>query len=119
MNTPLHPIVREFLLIRSIRLKTLQFIKVEEHQDHLYGFEHLTFLDYINAKCDARAKTLILDTAEEETIPFPLTLSSVCVMNTCNQLMLNHPKDIRLQAHLIKCEKFVSKSLKISNIISM
>ena len=58
-----------------------------------------------------------MDTAQEETIMFPLTLSSVCVMNSDNQLTPNHPKDIRLQAHLIQCEKHLSKSLKMSNII--
>ena len=46
-------------------------------------------------------------------------LSSSHVTKTDNQLILNHPKDIRLQAHLIQCEACLSHSLKLSNIYSV
>ena len=73
------------------------------------------FLELLNIKCDARPKALMLNVTEETTIPFPLDLSSPYVMIATNQLILNYPKDVRLNAHLYKCEEHLNKALKISD----
>ena len=62
-----------------------------------------------------RAKTLILNVSEDEVISFLLALSSPYAMIATNQLTLNYPKDVRQHAHLIKCEDYLMKELKINN----
>ena len=72
MTTKLHPIVREFFLLKSKRLKSIAFVKVYSHQDYVKLFEQLSFLEQSNVKCDARAKALTLNALEDEVVPFPL-----------------------------------------------
>ena len=60
MSTKLHPIVREVLHLNSKRFKSIDFIKLDAHQDELKSFDELSFLEQLNVKCDARAKELIL-----------------------------------------------------------
>ena len=115
MATKLHPIVREFSLLKSKRLKSVAFAKVEAHQDAVKSFDELTFFEQLNVKCDARAKVLILNVSEDEVIFFPLAFSSPHVMMSTNQLILNYPKDIRQHAYLIKCKDYLKKVLKIVN----
>ena len=76
----------------------------------------MSFLEQLNAKCDARAKYLILNVLEETIIPLSLDLSSPYVMIASNQLILNYPKDVRIHAHLLKCENYLKKTLKISDV---
>ena len=102
ITTKLHPIVREFLLLKSKRFKSIAFVKVDAHQDDVKSFDELSFLEQLNAKCDSRAKVLILSASEEVVIPFPLVLSSTYAMIATNKLILNYPKDIHLHAHLIE-----------------
>ena len=47
----------------------------------------------------------MLNVLEDDVTPFPLDLSSPYVMITTNKLMLNYPKDVRQNVHLIKCEE--------------
>ena len=72
MSTKLHPIVLEFFSFKSKRLRSLKFVKVEVHQDDIKSFKQLLFLEQINLKCDVKVKELILNTPEDEVIPFPL-----------------------------------------------
>ena len=61
MPTKLHPIVREFLLLKFKILKSVMFVKVEAHQHDVKSFDELSFLDQLNIQCDARAKALMLN----------------------------------------------------------
>ena len=115
MTTKLHPIVREFLLLKSKRFKSIAFVKVDAHQDDVKSFDELSFLEQLNVKCDSRAKSLILNVSEEVVIPFPLVLSSPYATIATSQLILNYTKDILLHAHLIKCEEHLNEALKISD----
>ena len=115
MSTKLHPIVREVLHLNSKRFKSIDFIKLDAHQDELKSFDELSFLEKLNVKCDTRAKELILNTLEDTIVPFPLDLSSPYVMIASNQLTLNYPKDVRIHAHLLKCEIYLKKTLKITD----
>ena len=45
MATKLHTIVREFLLLKSNRLKYVTFVKVDSHQDDVKSFDELTFFE--------------------------------------------------------------------------
>ena len=101
MSTKLHPVVHEFSLFKTKRLRSLEFVKVEVHQHDIESFEQLTFLEQQNVKCDTRAKDLILNTLEEEVVIFTLKLSSDCVMNAENHLILNYPKDLCLYDRLM------------------
>ena len=112
MTTKLNLIVREFLLLKSKTFKFIEFIKVYAHQDDVKSFEELSFLEQLNAKYDFRDKVLTINMSEEVIISFPLVLSSPYVMIATNQLIFNYPKDIRLHAHLIKCEEQLRKVLK-------
>ena len=56
MTTKLHSIVREFLHLKSKRFKSVEFIKVDAHQDDLKLFDDLSFFEQLNVKCDARSK---------------------------------------------------------------
>ena len=67
-------------------------------------------------ECNAREKAVMLNALEDEVVSFTLELSSPCVMRSTNHLTLNHPKDLRLHAHLIKCEEHLKKVLNISNL---
>ena len=111
----LHHIVREFLLLKSKRFKSIAFVKVDAYQDDVKSFDKLTLLEQLNAKCDSRAKALTLNVSEEVVIPFPLVLSSLYAMIATNQLILNYPKDTRLYDHFINCEEHLNKALKISD----
>jgi len=115
MSTKLHPIVREVLHLNSKRFKSIDFIKLDAHQDELKSFDELSFLEKLNVKCDTRAKELILNTLEDTIVPFPLDLSSPYVMIASNQLTLNYPKDVRIHTHLLKCEIYLKKTLKITD----
>ena len=57
----------------------------------------------------------MLNTLEDTIVPFPLDLSSPYVMIASNHLTLNYPKDVRMHAHLLKCENYLKKILKISD----
>ena len=61
----------------------------------------------------------MLNDLEDEVIPFTLELSSPYVMVNTNHLTFNHPKDLRLHAHLIKREEYLKKALNISNFIKI
>ena len=110
--------VRELFFLKSKRLKLIKFKKVDAHQDDVKPFDELSFLEQSNVQCDARAKALTLSALEDVAIPFPLVLSSTCVMATINQWMLNHPKDTLLQVCSIKCEEHLKKVLKTCNFSS-
>ena len=43
MSTKLHPIVREFLHLKSKRFKSIEFVKVDDHEDDLKSFDKLSF----------------------------------------------------------------------------
>ena len=62
-------------LLKQCRIKSLLFEKLEVK---------MTFLDQLNGECDKRAKNLIVSTIGEETIQFPLKLSSYYVANNRN-----------------------------------
>ena len=115
MVTKLHPIVRDFLLLKSNRLKSINFVKVDTHQDDVKSFDELSFLEQLNVQFNARVKALMLKFSEDVVIPFSLYFSFPYVMIAKNKLTLNYPKDIRQHAHLIKCEECLKKVLKISN----
>ena len=115
MATKLHPIVCDFLLLKSKRLKSITFVKVDAHQDDVKSFNELSFLEKLNVQCGSRTKVLMLNVSEYEVIPFPIDLSSPHVVASTNKLMLNHPKDSRKHVRLIKCEEHLKKALKISN----
>ena len=104
MSTTFYPIAREILHLKMTRC-------IAAHQDDLKAVDQLSFLEQLNVQCDFRAKELILSTAEETVIPFPLTLSSPYISTSTNQLILNYPRDIRKQAHLMQCESQLAKSL--------
>ena len=71
-------IVREFLHLKTKRFKSIEFIKVDAHQDDLKSFDELSFLEQLNVKCDARAKELMLNVSEgNHAICFRL-LFSLC-----------------------------------------
>ena len=116
MSTKLHPIIRELFLLKSKRLNYLKFVKVEVHQDNIKSFEQLSFLKQLNVKCDSREKSLMLNALEDEVIPFPLKLSSHCVVIAKNHLIFDYPKDLRLNAHLIQCENCLKKVLKLPHL---
>ena len=61
MVTKLHPIVRDFLLLKFKRLKSITFVNVDAHQDDVKSFDGLSFLEKLNVQCDARAKALTLN----------------------------------------------------------
>ena len=52
MTTKLHHIVREFLLLKSKRVKSIAFIEVDDRQDEVKSFDELSFLEKLNVKCD-------------------------------------------------------------------
>ena len=43
--TKLHPIVRDFYLLKSKRLKSISFVKVDAHQDDVKSCDELSFLE--------------------------------------------------------------------------
>ena len=116
MSNKLNSIIREFLHLKSKRFKSVEFIKVDAHQDNLKLFDDLSFFEQLNVKCDVRAKELILKVSEDANIPFPLDLSSPYVMRTINYLILNYAKDVRMHAHLLKCEHYLTRNLKINDV---
>ena len=65
------------------------------------------------------AKALMLEVSEEEIIPFPLMLSSPHVSIVSNHLTLNYSQDIRMHTHLLNCEPYLAKSLKIFDVSTM
>ena len=103
-------------LLKFKRLKSITFVNIDAHQDDVKSFEQMSFLEQLNVKCDARAKVLMLNALEDEVIHFSLELSSTYVIIATNHLILNHPKDIRLHVYLIKCEEYLKKALKMSNL---
>ena len=71
MSTKLHPIVREFLHVKSKRFKSIEFIKVDAHQDDLKSFDNLSFFEQLNVQCDVRAKELMLKGFRRCNHPIP------------------------------------------------
>ena len=95
METKLHPIVREFLLLKSKILKYATFVKVDNRQDYVKSFDEFSFLEQLNVQCDSRAKVLMLNLSEDEVIPFLIDVSLPHVMIATNELIINYPKDVR------------------------
>ena len=105
----------EFVLLKSKRLNSINFIKVEAYEDDIKSFEQLSFLEQLNAKRDTREKALTLNDLVDEVITFLLKLSSPHAMIAKNHLILNNAKDICLYAHLLTCKECLKKVLKVPN----
>ena len=75
ISTKIHPIVTEFLSLRIKRLSSLEFFKVEAHQDDNNSFAQLSFFEKLNVEGDTRVKNLITSTKEYDVVPFPLELA--------------------------------------------
>ena len=60
-----------------------------------------------------KTKNLIQSTPEEEIVQFPLKLSSSCVANKRNQIILKYLEDLTLNAHLIKYDKCFKRKLRL------
>lgn len=116
MSTKFHPIAQEFLHLKSKRFKSIEFIKVDAHQDDLKSFDNLSFFKQLNVKCNVRAKELILKVSEDLIILFPLELSSLHVSIASNHLILNYAQDIQMHTHLLKCEHCLTRTLKIYDV---
>ena len=56
MSNKLNSIIREFLHLKSKRFKSVEFIKVDAHQDNLKLFDDLSFFEQLNVQCDTWAK---------------------------------------------------------------
>ena len=62
-------------------------------------------------------KIIITDTPEDELILFPLELNSACVMNSDNQLTLNHSTNLIVRTLLIRWKGHLTKRLKMPPMI--
>ena len=82
MSSASHPIFGKFLDLKVSRTKSLQFIKVDAHQDDVKSCDQPRFLEQLNVKFDARVKQLILKTSEDEVITFHLDLQFAHVTNS-------------------------------------
>ena len=50
---------------------------------------------------------------------FVLKLKSTCVMNLNNQLVVNDASEVIIHSHLIHCENYLKKRLKLSDMIQI
>ena len=55
-STKLHPVIRDFFALKFKKLSSIQFTKVNEHQDDMTLFNRLSFLEQLNVECNLRAK---------------------------------------------------------------
>ena len=59
---------------------------------------------------------MMLKVSEDTIIPFSLELSSQHASIASNHLTLNYAHDIRMNAHILKCESYLARTLKISDV---
>ena len=111
--------IGEFLALKLKRLNSLNFIKIDSHQDDIKSLNQLTFFEQLNVECDLRTKKIITNTSEDEVITFLLELICACLMRMDNQLILNYPKELTMCSHLFYCECYLKKLLKSSYLIKL
>ena len=70
-----HHTIRNFLFLKSKRLISITFVKVDAHQDDVKSFDELFFLEQLNVQCDTKAKALMSNVLKDDIIPFPLDFS--------------------------------------------
>ena len=64
MLNKLHPIARDFFLLKYKIIKSISFVKVDDHQDDVKSFDKLSFLEKLHVQCDSRAKAFMLNVLE-------------------------------------------------------
>ena len=69
------------------------------------------WLEYLNTKCDKRAKKLICN-KHREVVPFPFSLQSSYATSSISNLTLNTKDNILISISLIVAKPYLQKKLQ-------
>ena len=85
-------------------------MKIQAHEDEKKALSELTWFEYLNVKCDERAKYLI-QSEERDFVPFPFDLSSPYLTLKESKLVLNSKDSLYLTILNAATKSFVSSKL--------
>ena len=85
-------------------------IKIAAYQDRLKSRDQLMWLEYLNTKCDKRAKKLICN-ERREVVPFLFSLQSSYATSSIRNLTLNTKDNILISILLTVVKPYLQKKL--------
>ena len=81
-------------------------IKIAAHQDRLKSKDQLTWLEYLNTKCDKRAKELICN-ERRDVVLFPFSLQSSYATSSISNLTLKTKDNILIAISLTVVKSYL------------
>ena len=103
-------IAREIGLIRDKWLAKIVAMKIKAYQDQTKSRDQLTWLEFLNIKCNEHLKELIRNEAID-IVPFSFELQSPYVTSILNYLTLNMKDSILVTISLSQAKEYLQKKL--------